>query len=63
MITMATLNKPISKEHLTEEALTYDDKHNLPRSIVFMKGVRFALKAVYPFVQDSFRSKIESLIK
>ena len=60
---MTTLKKPITKENLTEEALTYDDKNNLPRSIVFMKGVRFALKMIYPYVQDSFRSKIENLIK
>ena len=60
---MSVLKKPVSKEELTEEALTYDDKNNLPRSIVFMKGVRFALKAVYPFIQDCFRSKVEDLIK
>ena len=62
------MNKKItSKDELTEEALKYDKKKDsgylTTPSIAYIKGVRRGIGLCLDFVQDSFRSKIEKLIK
>ena len=60
---METLERRIvSKNEITDKALSYDNG-KLDRSIVFMKGARYALKLAIPFIQDSFRQKFKQLIE
>ena len=55
------MNRTIpSKEDLTKEAEKYAEADS---SIAYIKGVRRGIKLCLAFVQDSFRSKIEKLIK
>ena len=59
--------KILTKEELTEEAMKYDKKGDggylTTPSIAYIKGVRKGISLCLDFVQDSFRSKIEKLIK
>ena len=58
---MAVMNKTIpDKEDLTKEAERYAKAEG---DIAYIKGVRRGIQLCLRFVQDSFRSKIEKLIK
>ncbi len=57
----------MTKDDITNEALKYDEKakggYKTTPSVAYAKGFRKALMFVLPYVQDSFRYKIEKLIK
>lgn len=58
---ISTMNRTIpSKEELTKEAEKYAKADS---SIAYIKGVRRGINLCLAFVQDSFRTKIEKLIK
>ena len=58
---ISTMNKTIpSKDELTKEAEKYSKAEG---DIAYIKGVRRGIQLCLSFVQDSFRSKIEKLIK
>ena len=60
-MTILIMNKTIpSKEELTKEAEKYAEADS---SIAYIKGVRRGINLCLAFVQDSFRNKIERLIK
>ena len=58
---ISTMNKTIpSKDELTKEADKYTKAEG---HIAYIKGVRRGIQLCLNFVQDSFRGKIEKLIK
>jgi hypothetical protein len=56
---MVDTQEKMSKETVIDEAERYENSRG---PIAFAKGVRWAVKAILPYVQDYWKNKVKRLI-
>lgn len=60
MLDILEPKEKLSKDSIIDEAEKYNNKNG---AIAFAKGVRWAIKATLPYIQDYWKSKFTKLIK